>query len=290
MVRSMTGFGRGTSSIHGVETVVEIHSVNNRFLDVTVRGGRDAALLESKARGLIRGHLERGKVTVSITWQGEHEGEPQADLQKAKAYHEALLNLQEELSLPGEVDLAMIAGFRDVIGVSALEHDDEMVWEYTEPAVRAAIDSLVEMREREGETLAADLSQRFDLLLESLHQIEELSPGRAKAYTERLKARVEKAFDGIDLDEDRLHQEIAIFADRIDISEEGIRLKSHIDEARTLMEGVAPAGRQLNFLLQEMHREVNTLGSKANDQEINHLVVGMKEELEKIREQVQNIE
>ncbi|MFC1545402.1 YicC family protein, partial [Gemmatimonadota bacterium] len=208
----------------------------------------------------------------------------------AKAYHEALLSLKEELGLTGDVDLATLAGFRDVISSSTLEHDDEMVWEFTGPAVVAALEALVGMREQEGEALAADLTQRFNQLFESLGQIEELAPGRAAAYGERLKARVEEMFDGITLDEDRLHHEIAIFADRIDISEEGTRLKSHLDQVRTLMEGAAPAGRQLNFLLQEMHREVNTLGSKANDQEISHLVVGMKEELEKIREQVQNIE
>ncbi len=290
MVRSMTGFGRGTSSGNGVETVVEIQTVNNRFLDVTLRGGREVAALESKVRDLIRERLERGKVTVSITWHGESEGEPQADLQKAKAYHEALLSLKDELSLTGDVDLAIVAGFRDVISSTTMEHDDDVAWEYTGPGVKAALEALVGMREREGEALAADLSQRFVQLQASLQQIEELAPGRTTAYAERLKARVEEMFEGISLDEDRIHHEIAIFADRIDISEEGTRLKSHLDQARTLMEGAAPAGRQLNFLLQEMHREVNTLGSKANDQEISHLVVGMKEELEKIREQVQNIE
>jgi len=290
MVRSMTGFGRGASSAHGIETVVEIHTVNNRFLDVTVRGGRDVALVEAKTRELVREHLERGKVTVSVTLRGETEGVPQADLLKAKGYHDALVALREELGLSGEIDLAMMARFRDVIGATVTEHGDEQVWEVTEPALREALEALVGMRDREGEALAIDLGDRFDRLLEALGAIGELAPGRTVAYGERLKARVKEAFEGINVDEDRLHQEIAIFADRIDISEEGTRLRSHLDQARVLMSGETPAGRQLNFLLQEMHREVNTLGSKANDQEISHLVVGMKEELEKIREQVQNIE
>jgi len=270
--------------------VVEIHSVNNRFLDVTVRGGRDVAMVEAKSRELVREHLERGKVTVSITWRGESEGEPQADLQKARGYHDALVSLREELGLTGEIDLALMAGFRDVIGATVTENGDEQVWEVTEPALRVALEALVGMRDREGSALAIDLEERFERLLEALSSIEGLAPGRAAAYGDRLKARVAEMFEGITIDEDRILQEIAVFADRIDISEEGTRLNSHLDQARALMSGDTPAGRQLNFLLQEMHREVNTLGSKANDQEISHLVVGMKEELEKIREQVQNIE
>jgi uncharacterized protein (TIGR00255 family) len=286
----MTGFGRGASSAHGIETVVEIQSVNNRFLDITVRGGRDVSLVEANTRKLVRKHLERGKVTVAVTWRGESEGEPLADLEKARAYRDALEAVRDELGLPGEIDLAMMAEFRDVIGSTVTEFEDELVWEVTEPALQEAVEALVGMREREGEALAIDLEERFGNLLGALEEIGKLAPGRAAAYGERLKARVEETFDGIALDSDRLHQEIALFADRIDISEEETRLRSHLDQARTLMSGGTAAGRQLNFLLQEIHREVNTLGSKANDQEISHLVVGMKEELEKIREQVQNIE
>lgn len=290
MVRSMTGFGRGTTSDSRVETVVEVHSVNNRFLDVAVRGGKEATLLESRIRDVVRRRVGRGRITVTVTVHGVEEDEPQVDLERAEVYLKMLHALQERLDLPGEPDLALLAGFRDVITLNVTERDGEEAWVCISPALEEALEALVTMRDTEGEMLAEDLLNRLRAVEKCLGVVEELAPVRSQAYAERMKERIEEILTSTPLDDNRLYNEIALYADRIDISEECTRLHSHLNQARQIMEGPDSAGRQLNFLLQEMHREVNTVGSKANDQEISYLVVGMKEELEKIREQVQNIE
>ncbi len=290
MVHSMTGFGRGTSRDPGGIVTVEIQSVNNRFLDVTVRGGREAAALERRIRERVQERLERGKVTISLAVQGSIDEAPQADVGKARAYLDALKVLQRELDLPGEVDIGLLAGWRDIIGGPVDEASEEELWERTEPALQQALAMLVEMREREGDALAADTRERLARLETALGTIGERSGGRTKAYADRLRTRIAELLEEGGLDEERLYHEVALYADRIDISEECTRLTSHLEHARTIMNGPDAAGRRLNFLLQEIHREVNTLGSKANDHGISHLVVGMKEELERMREQVQNIE
>jgi len=290
MVTSMTGFGRGTASDAAGEVTIEIQSVNNRFLDVTLRGGREATLLEGRIRESLRERLERGKITVTLTIQSAGEGEPEPDTTRARAYLDALRQIQVELDLPGEVDIGLLTGFRDIIGARPAEESEEGLWGRLEPAFAEAIEQFIAMRRREGEAMAADLRERFDLLVRSLQAIEDRAPGRSAAYADKLKARIAELLDGAVPDSERLYHEVALYADRIDISEECTRLRSHFEQAREIMDGPGAAGRQLNFLLQEIHREVNTLGSKANDNEISHRVVAMKEELERIREQVQNIE
>ncbi len=290
MVYSMTGFGRGTSSTETGEVGVEIRSVNNRYLDVTVRGGSEVEEVEGPIREALREQLDRGKVTVTISVDGGTEGVPGADVERARAYTEALKTLAAELDLPGEPDLALVASFRDVIHPRSAELDPEAAWEAVRPAFQQALDGFLAMRRKEGEALARDVEERLKAIEGALDGIMERAPERISAFAQRLKERIAELLDRVPVDEDRLAQEIAVYADRIDISEECTRLESHLDQARALMKGDEASGRSLNFLLQEMHREINTIGSKANDGEINHRVVGMKEELEKIREQVQNIE
>ena len=291
MVQSMTGFGRGTCiGATGTAAVVEIRSVNNRFLDVSVKGGREAVLLETRIRERLRDHLQRGKVTVSVAVQRPQADLPAPDMERAAAYLQALQSLKEGLELEGEPDLAMMAGFREILTERTTDADEEALWSDTAPAVDQAIEAIVEMRRREGAALASDLGARLDGIEEKLSGIEERAPERAVEYLARMKERLRDLLEGLELDRDRLNLELSLYADRIDISEECTRLRSHLGQARETMEADEPAGRRLNFLLQEMHREVNTLGSKANDAEIGYLVVGIKEELEKIREQVQNIE
>jgi uncharacterized protein (TIGR00255 family) len=287
----MTGFGRGTcTSADGAVAVVEIRSVNNRFLDVSVKGGREAVLVEPLIRERLRTRLERGKVSVSVAMQRPGEELPEPDLGRAAAYLQALRSLKAELGLDGEPDLAMMAGFRDVLMERAVDADEGALWGEIAPAVDQALEAVVEMRRREGEALSADLTARVEAIEEKLGGVEERAPERAAEYLARMKERLRDLLEGVDLDHDRMNLELSLYADRIDISEECTRLHSHIDQAREAIDAAEPAGRRLNFLLQEMHREVNTLGSKANDAQIGYLVVGMKEELEKIREQVQNIE
>ena len=290
MVRSMTGFGRGTASDNRFDTVVEIHSVNNRFLDIVVRGGREVMQLEQRIKEYLRQQLERGRIVVSVDVEGARQGEPAVDLEKANAYLKILNTLKERLDLSGEPDLALLSGFRDVISSSAAEEVGEESWETIQPALEEAVLALIVMRQREGATLEEDLGTRLDAIENELAEIEKLAPERSKVYAERLRNRVEEVLEGTAIDENRLYNEIALYTDRIDISEECTRLRSHLSQVRQIMDGEDSAGRQLNFLLQEMHREVNTIGSKSNEHEISHIVVSMKEELEKIREQVQNIE
>ncbi len=290
MVRSMTGFGRGTASDTRFEMVIEIHSVNNRFLDIVVRGGREVMQLEQRIREYLRQHLERGRIVVSLGVEGTREGQPVVDIQKANAYLDILNDLKERFDLSGEPDLALLSGFRDVISSNAAEEVGEELWDTIQSALEDAVQALMVMRQREGAALEEDLVARLDAIENELAEIEALAPERSKGYAKRLRNRVEEVLEGTEIDENRLYNEIALYTDRIDISEECTRLRSHINQARQIISGEDPAGRQLNFLLQEMHREVNTIGSKSNEHEISHIVVCMKEELEKIREQVQNIE
>ncbi len=290
MVRSMTGFGRGTVSDTRFEMVVEIHSVNNRFLDIVIRGGREVMQQEQRIREYLRQHLERGRLVVSLDVEGTREGEPVVDIEKANAYLGILNALKERFDLSGEPDLALLSGFRDVISSNAAEEVGEELWDTIQPALEEAVQALMVMRQREGAALEEDMGARLEAIENELAEIEELAPERSKGYARRLRNRVEEVLEGTEIDENRLYNEIALYTDRIDISEECTRLKSHLNQARQIMSGDDPAGRQLNFLLQEMHREVNTIGSKSNEHEISHIVVCMKEELEKIREQVQNIE
>lgn len=290
MVRSMTGFGRGTASDTRFDMVVEIHSVNNRFLDIVIRGGREVMQQERRIKEYLRQHLERGRIVVSLDVEGTREGEPVVDIEKANAYLDILNALKERFNLSGEPDLALLSGFRDVISSNTAEEVGEELWDTIQPALEDAVQALMVMRQMEGAALEEDMVARLEAIENELSEIEELAPERSKVYARRLRDRVEEVLEGTEIDENRLYNEIALYTDRIDLSEECTRLRSHLNQARQIMSGEDPAGRQLNFLLQEMHREVNTLGSKSNEHEISHIVVCMKEELEKIREQVQNIE
>ena len=292
MVESMTGFGRGVHTTDEGVTVVEVRSVNNRFLDVSVRGVRESGLVETRMREGFRKHLERGKVSVSVVTERHGAGRPAANMDRAEAYLVALGELKEKLGLAGDVDLSLLAGFRDVLNDSGSEEDEdeEAAWSRIQPAFAEALSGLVDMRAREGEALATDISDRLKMLAGSLSRVTERAPERTRSYMERLRERMAELLGEREIAEERLLQEVALYADRIDISEECTRLNSHLEQAEEVIKGSGAGGRALNFLLQEMHREVNTIGSKANDPEINYLVVGMKEELEKIREQVQNIE
>jgi uncharacterized protein (TIGR00255 family) len=290
MVTSMTGFGRASAPGPRGAVTVEVRTVNNRFLDLTVRGSNQVPLQEERIRERVRSRMERGKVTVAVSVEGNAEETPQPDLERARSYRDALRVLGEELRLAGEPDLGMIASFRDIFVGQAQPPDEEAEWAAVEVALETALEACWSMRRREGEALALDLTERIGRVAAGLAEIERLAPDRLRAYADRLRGRITELVAGPPPDQERLEQELVLYADRIDVSEECTRLRSHLAQFREAMEGEAPAGRTLNFLLQEMHREVNTIGSKANDAEITRTVVALKEELEKIREQVQNIE
>jgi len=295
VVRSMTGFGRGQATESGYTMTVEVRSVNNRYTETTVRLPRAMADLESYVVGRAQKRISRGKVTVSASIESPNGretgggGEVVANLALAESYKKALESLRDYLGFDGRVDLHTLARFTDVFVVRETGFDEELATRLLDASLSAALDELEAMRVREGQALAADFLARIELLSQQLAQVVERAPLRVQEARQKLHERI-AALLGTDIvDEQRLAMEVAIIADRSDITEECVRLQSHLDQFRKLMEEDAP-GRKLNFLLQEMNREINTIGSKSNDAVIAHTVVEMKDETERLREQVQNVE
>ncbi|GKS58507.1 hypothetical protein YTPLAS18_20340 [Nitrospira sp.] len=292
MIRSMTGFGRKEVPVTGGTLAIEIRAVNHRFLDVLCRLPKSLSGLEESCKQMIQQHCQRGRVEVSVTLNGERQG-PRAvsvDRQLAKLYVSALRALQRELRLSGKVDVNLVAGLRDVVSLTEAPGGDRNIQKTVLRTLTAAVRELTRMREREGDALARDVIAHLVKLDEAHARIAQRAPRIAEDALARLKARVQVLLDSNMVDEIRLHQELAILADRSDISEELARFQSHCAQFRATLERSDSVGKTLDFLLQELGREVNTIGSKANDPGITADVVQMKTELEKIREQVQNIE
>ncbi len=288
MVRSMTGYGSGK----GGGYVVEMRSVNHKFLDVSIKMPRVLTALEANIKNALSERFSRGRFDVYVNM--EAEGRPgrvfRLDMDAAGQYVGLLGELKEKFGLTGELDLTTVSGFRDIIVEEEQTPDMEEVWAVLEGTLDASMDSLLGMRIREGEVLAADILSRAKTLSSSLNKVEARAPAVVAEYSQRLTERVARLAEGIDVDPDRLGQEVVIFADRSDVTEEIVRARSHLELLENLLSTDEPAGRKMDFLIQELNREVNTMGSKSSDREIAHLVVDMKAELEKIREQVQNIE
>ena len=292
MIKSMTGYGRAASVYGGFDISVELKSVNNRYLEVAVKTPRAYSFLEDKVKALVRDKLNRGKVDVfiSVTENGEVGADVAPDLPLARGYYKALCALSDELGLENDVTLSDMARFSDIFKLGARETDEEALTQGVLAAASDAIKSFVAMRETEGEKLKADILARADTVLACVSFIEERSPETARAYRERLEQSVRDLLGDASVDETRLLTETAVFADRIAVDEETVRLRSHIGQMTALVSGDGPAGRKLDFIVQEMNREANTIGSKAQDIEITRRVVEIKAEIEKIREQIQNIE
>lgn len=288
----MTGYGRAASVHGGFDISVEIKSVNNRYLEVTVKAPRAYSFLEDKVKALVKERINRGKVDVfiGITETGESGQEVALDLPLARGYYEALRTLGEELGIENDLKLSDMARFSDVFKLGARETDEEELTCGVLDAAGEAIASFIAMRETEGEKLRKDVLSRVGTILSCVEFIEERSPETAAAYRERLEQSVRELLGDASVDETRLLTETAVFADRIAVDEETVRLRSHIEQLTALVSGDGPAGRKLDFIVQEMNREANTIGSKAQDIEITRRVVEIKAEIEKIREQIQNIE
>lgn len=293
MIRSMTGYGRRESTTSAGTLVVEARSVNHRFCEIVVRTPKPLAGLEDRLRKLVAQRVQRGRVDVSVSVQGQRNGAKSLALDRAlaKQYHRALRDLQRELKLPGTVDVGMVAGVRDVVSVTDQPATRDPGLERT--ALRllsGTLSDLDAMRVREGKALARDLTQRIRKIGATADAIEQRAPLVLQQHFARMKTRVEKLLNGGEADTQRLQQELAVYADRGDITEELTRLRSHLAQLDATMRRRGSIGKTLDFLLQEVGREVNTIGSKANDAQIATHVVEIKAELEKIREQVQNIE
>lgn len=293
MIRSMTGFGRGTATEGGYVATAEVRSVNSRYLEASIRMPRALSLLESKVNEIVQKRLSRGKVNVTVTLETTAGGSPvsvQPDLALARAIYDAAEELRTHIGLRDAVTLDSLLKNTELIVVQHAEIEDELSERLVSEAVHGALDELDAMRQSEGDALARDFRERLDALATLLVTVEQRAPERVTEAKARLEERVAKLLTGEHpVDEQRIAQEVAIIADRYDITEECVRFRSHIEQYRALMNEQQP-GRRLNFLLQELNREANTIGSKANDAEIAHVVVQMKEEIERIREQVQNIE
>jgi uncharacterized protein (TIGR00255 family) len=292
MIRSMTGYGSADLERDGQRVAAEIRSVNHRFCEVSVRAPKLVNLFEDQIRQLIQDRFSRGKFNLSITWSGAGESgevlkvnEPVAD-----RYVRLLAQLKERYGLDSGLDIRTLAALPDVFTWEHTALSDEETWTLLKAVIEKACDNMNAMKAREGEALARDLGERLDIVRQQLDLVAERAPLRPNEAKERLMARLKPLLGDIEMDPVRIAQEVALMVDRLDCTEECVRLSAHLDQFRSLMEGGEMAGRKLNFLLQEMNREANTIGSKSNDVGIAHAVVVIKEELERLREQVQNVE
>jgi uncharacterized protein (TIGR00255 family) len=288
----MTGYGSAELERDGQRLTAEIRSVNHRFGEVSVRAPKLVGLFEDQIRQLIQERFSRGKFTLTITWSGAGESGEVLKVNEVVVdrYVKLLEQLRSRYQLDSGLDLRTLATLPDVFTWEHTALSDEETWSLLKALVGKACENLNAMKAREGEALSRDLDHRLRILREQLEQVSRRAPLRPLEAKERLMGRVRALLDDVEMDPIRLAQEVALMADRLDCTEECVRLAAHLDQFRSLMEGPEPAGRKLNFLLQEMNREANTIGSKANDVEIAHAVVVIKEELERLREQVQNVE
>lgn len=291
MPSSMTGFGAADGDLNGGRLSVEIRTVNHRHLSFQTRLPAALQPLEDALREAVRGRLERGHVTVSARWTDERAGVSQVgvDLERARDIARVLTELKEQLGLGGTVDVGLVARQPDVLTFERPAEPDVKPEAFL-AIVERALTGVIEMREREGAALAADLLRRLDEMSALLDRVRTRAPARVQAERDRLQAAVGELLNGRPVDETRLNQEIAFLAERLDITEEIVRLGTHLEAARAALRGRNAAGRRLGFLAQEMLREVNTIGSKANDAIIAEAVIAMKGELEKLREQLENLE
>lgn len=289
----MTGYGRGEVSRGGVTTTVEVRGVNNRFLDVTARMPRSLSQREKDVKEIVRTFVSRGGLTVAVMVEEENDGVVPMTVNKsaARSYARLLNDLRKAAKIREQVKLEHLLKFSEVFEVKREEETDERIWRVVEEALRAAMENFNEMRTKEGSELAKDLEQRVRWIDETVGTIERLSKERIPEERQKLTERIGQLLEDKNIiDQNRMELEIALLADKLDVTEECVRFRSHNKFFLEAMAGKEMAGRKLNFLVQEINREANTIGSKTNDTEIAHLVVKMKEELEKVREQLQNIE
>ncbi len=289
----MTGFGRAEAAKRGVTATVEVRGVNSRYLDVTTRLPRPLSQREKDIKEIVRSFVNRGNLIVSVTLEEESDGAAPVTVNKAaaKTYIKLLNELRKAAKIQEKVRLEHLLKFSEVFEVPHEEQSDERQWAVVEDALRKALDGFNLMRRKEGSELAKDLERRIHWMAATVDKIEELSRVRIPEERKRLHERIAQLMEEKSvIDQNRLELEIALLADKLDVTEECVRFRSHTKFFLEAMSSAEPAGRKLNFLVQEINREANTIGSKTNDSEIAHLIVQMKEELEKVREQLQNIE
>lgn len=291
-MNSMTGYGRSRQVLDGREITVEIRSVNHRYLEYSARIPRMYGYLEEKLKTFLQSSVSRGKVEVTVTIQNLTGGDTVVQINQAlaKGYLDAMRSQAESLGLKDDLTLSTLTRFNDVFTLQKLEEDQQVIWNSVQQVARQALDQFLEMRRREGERLKLDLLQKLGLLNGHVAAVEEQSPKTVAAYRERLLQKMEELLADRCIDQQRILLEAGLYAEKIAVDEETVRLKSHLEQFAQMMEQSGPVGRKLDFLVQEINRETNTIGSKAQDLAVTRRVVEMKSEIEKIREQIQNIE
>jgi len=292
MIASMTGYGRGERTANGIAVVVEVRSVNSRFLEIASRLPRSLSLRENEIKELVREKISRGKISLVTTVERENNAELplRVNISAARTYYKLLNQLRKAVKLKEPVKLDHLLKFSEVIEQGEIENTDEQEWRVFRDALLRALEQLQRMREKEGAELRKDFEERIHGLEQKIDQIQEHSRLQIPAERERLRERVAQLVSSESVDQGRLEMELALLADRLDVTEECVRFRSHNKFFLEALRSEDAAGRKLNFLVQEMNREANTIGSKSSLTEISHLIVSVKEELEKIREQLQNIE
>lgn len=292
MLKSMTGFGRAQKEIDGYVITVELKSVNHRYFEFSSRVPRQYGFLDEKLKSYINGKVSRGKIECYVTIEALNTDTAYVVVNHtlATAYVNALKEIAETYELKDDFGASTISRFPEVLVVRKSDEDEEKLWGYVQEVCSEATDKFVAMREVEGSKMKDDIYSRGQFILDCVSYIEERSPQTVKEYNDKLVERVHELLGDVSLDESRILQEVAIYADKVAVAEETVRLRSHIEQLNAFISSDEPVGRKMDFLVQEINRETNTIGSKANDVDIARKVVDIKAEVEKIREQIQNIE
>ncbi len=292
-MRSMTGYGRGEAVLDGLKFTVELNSINRKQCDISVNLPKELIELEPRIRDEINGQLSRGRINAVVVYHrsdSKGKGHVELDIEVAQSYYRAIKDLQKRIKIGGTPDIDTILRAPGVMRLSEVNLDPKTVWPSVELALKKGLSQLVSMREKEGKHLCADLVKRLDEIGRGTKRIRKLVPQTIKRHREQLLARIKTAGLELPHEDDRILKEVLFFADRCDVTEELTRLESHLSQFRGQLNSKEPVGRTLDFLSQEINRELNTIGSKSNDVDISQQVVKLKAELEKIREQIQNVE
>ncbi len=292
MVRSMTGFGRAQASVEGFNITVEIRSVNHRYFEFYAKMPRAYSFLEEKIKSLLSSGISRGKVECSVQLEATADESVVVSVNEplAKGYVNAVKEISEKFGIQDDLTALSVARFSDVLQISKAPVDEDELWAKVSPVVSEALNEFIAMRETEGKKLSEDVLSRADTIINNVSYIEERSPETVKQYSEKLLEGMKTVLGDTQIDEQRILTEAAIYADKVAVAEETVRLRSHIEQLHTMLASNEAVGRKLDFLVQEINREANTIGSKAQDVDIARRVIDIKAEVEKIREQIQNIE
>lgn len=292
MIRSMTGYGRNEGAVNGHNVLIEIKSVNHRYFEFSSRVTRGYAFLDEKLKSYLQGKISRGKVDVFVSVETLEDTGAQVSINHALAggYVDALHELAQKYQLRDDISVSTVSRYSDIFTVHKTPEDEDLIWQAVRQVADKAVEGFLTMRENEGARLRDDILQRAAKIIDLVEKVEERSPQTVLEYQQKLQTRLSEMLADSSIDQQRLLTEAAIFADKIAVAEETVRLRSHFEQMKKMIASEEAIGRKLDFLVQEMNREANTIGSKASDSQIAYLVVDIKAEIEKIREQIQNIE